>query len=163
MTVTKAWISNSQDFQKLDPSLKSQVDEAISVNSTAVVRQDSGLWEFLGNKTECALLVYVNKSYEKIRDQNMVVKRFNFSSERKRMTTIIQLENKTWRLHTKGASEVILELSTNVLVGGNVVPMSSELKKEIGGAINSFATQGEKKMRTWILRLFRVTYYFLGI
>ena len=68
----------------------------------------------LGNKTECGLLGFVQKlggNYEDIREvfpSEKFVKIYTFNSERKMMTTIIK-KDVEFRVHTKGASEIVLE------------------------------------------------------
>lgn len=67
----------------------------------------------MGNKTECALLDLVQKwegSYDQIRQdipEEKLVKVYTFNSARKMMSTIVQRED-GYRLHTKGASEMVL-------------------------------------------------------
>ena len=148
MTVVKGWISGSLDFEKLPNSVKPLLGDAIALNTTATVRLENGSWKFLGNKTECALLVYSNKldcDFEDLRGKFKVIKRFNFSSERKRMTTVVQT-NDQWRLHCKGASEVILSLSSHVYMDGKVTEMTQDVSNAIGEVINKFATGGKKKV-----------------
>ena len=68
----------------------------------------------LGNKTECALLgmvLHMGKHYDPVRvewPESSFFKVFTFNSQRKCMSTIIKLDNGTYRVFTKGASEVIL-------------------------------------------------------
>jgi Ca2+ transporting ATPase len=69
----------------------------------------------VGNKTECALLGYVQdlgKSYESIREEwpeDRLYKVYTFNSVRKSMSTVIKLDNGNFRLFSKGASEIILK------------------------------------------------------
>lgn len=72
----------------------------------------------LGNKTECALLGFVQAlgvSYEDIRHQwpeDALLKVFTFNSERKSMSTVIRsLEpsKRGYTVFTKGASEMVLK------------------------------------------------------
>jgi magnesium-transporting ATPase (P-type) len=69
----------------------------------------------VGNKTECALLGFVNdlgEDYRAIRARNpdtTFTKVFTFNSARKSMSTIIPLEGGGFRIYTKGASEIILK------------------------------------------------------
>lgn len=70
----------------------------------------------IGNKTECALLGFVNKiggNYEQIRNQfpnDRFVKVYTFSSARKMMSTIVRNTNvnNSYRMYSKGASEMVL-------------------------------------------------------
>lgn len=69
----------------------------------------------VGNKTECALLGLVlelGKSYEAVREEwpeDRLFKVFTFNSVRKSMSTIIKLDNGSYRVISKGASEIILK------------------------------------------------------
>lgn len=75
--------------------------------------------------------------------------RFMFDSARKRMSTIIDLEDdeaaKTEhgygkRLHIKGASEIILETCDSYLdYGGNKQPLDDNIRQEINEIINTYA------------------------
>ena len=70
-----------------------------------------------GNKTECALLGFVNRcggDYQQIRQdypEDSFVKVYTFNSARKSMSTVIKTPD-GWRLFCKGASEVVLNKYT---------------------------------------------------
>lgn len=84
-----------------------------AVNSTADVDFAPASPAFLGSPTECALLVaYTNEkqaSYADARAEAFVVVRHPFSSELKRMTTVVK-EGPENVAYLKGAPEVVLEL-----------------------------------------------------
>lgn len=69
----------------------------------------------VGNKTECSLLGFVEglgKSYQRVRDEipeRAFVRVYTFNSDRKSMSTVINLPDRGYRLYTKGASEIILK------------------------------------------------------
>lgn len=69
----------------------------------------------VGNKTECALLGFVEglgKSYQRVREEvpeKAFVRVYTFNSDRKSMSTVINLPDRGYRLYTKGASEIILK------------------------------------------------------
>lgn len=106
------------------------IAEGIAVNSTAYEDTSEGEDEktkFLGSVTEQALLLFARKlgyDYSILRRQADVIKVFPFSSKRKSMSTVIRvndasaptMENAcTYRIHTKGASEIILKACTHYL------------------------------------------------
>lgn len=68
----------------------------------------------VGNKTECALLGFVQglgMSYQSIRDdipEEIFTRVFTFNSSRKSMSTIVPRPGGGFRLFTKGASEMVL-------------------------------------------------------
>lgn len=81
----------------------------ICVNSTADINKDGG---FIGNPTECALLVAADKSgfdYRKIRGETNVLHTFPFSSETKNMTTAAASDSGL-TVYTKGSPEKILTM-----------------------------------------------------
>lgn len=69
----------------------------------------------VGNKTECALLGFVQnlgKNYQTIRDdipEEMFTRVYTFNSVRKSMSTVIPRQGGGFRLFTKGASEIVLK------------------------------------------------------
>ncbi|EDV90475.1 GH23619 [Drosophila grimshawi] len=69
----------------------------------------------VGNKTECALLGFVQAlgvKYQSIRDEipeDRFTRVYTFNSVRKSMGTVIPRPNGGYRLYTKGASEIIMK------------------------------------------------------
>ena len=83
-----------------------------SLNSTADINTENNAYTFIGNPTECALLVAADKAgqdYQQIRKANGVVHVYPFSSETKNMTTITRTD-KGYMVYTKGSPEKILSL-----------------------------------------------------
>ena len=88
----------------------------------------------VGNRTECALLQLVESlgvSYAEVREAcaPRVVRQFPFSSDRKRMSTLVESQgggdsdeaSPAARLHLKGAAELVLDLCvTRVQPDGSV-------------------------------------------
>lgn len=92
---------------------------SVCVNSDARPKKgNNGEFEQIGNKTECALLEVADKlgfDYEKIRGEDKVKRSIPFSSKRKMMTTIWEVESGKGHVYTKGASEMVLEKVTKIL------------------------------------------------
>lgn len=69
----------------------------------------------MGNKTECALLGFANdlkRDYQAIRNEipeEKLYKVYTFNSVRKSMSTVVQLPDGSFRLYSKGASEILLK------------------------------------------------------
>ncbi len=87
------------------------------INSNANVSQEEGSWSFIGNPTECSLLVAAHKAgtdYQKLRRDADVVRVFPFSSQNKDMSTIVREENGKMILYTKGNPEKILSLCSDI-------------------------------------------------
>lgn len=82
------------------------------LNSTADISIENNQYTFIGNPTECALLVAADKSgkdYQKIRRSFGVVHVYPFSSETKNMMTVVQ-QNCLYVAYIKGSPERILDL-----------------------------------------------------
>jgi len=82
-----------------------------AVNSTANVEFYDDHKEFIGNPTECALLVALNKAkmdYHSLRGSANVIHTYPFSSELKKMTTVVRVGTE-YVAYTKGAPERILQ------------------------------------------------------
>ena len=78
------------------------------LNSTADINDG----KFIGNPTECALLVSAknhNFDYKKIRSEHEIVEVIPFSSETKRMMTTVKTKDGT-TTYAKGSPEVILDM-----------------------------------------------------
>ena len=99
------------------------VKEGIAVNSTANLNIDEGAVKTIGNPTEAALLLWLNKSgvdYSQLRDGARVVSQLTFSTERKYMATVVDsplIGKKV--LYVKGAPEIVFANCNRVAaVGG---------------------------------------------
>lgn len=86
------------------------------INSNANITMEDCNWSFIGNPTECSLLVAAHTcgtDYQKLRASADIVRIFPFSSQNKDMSTIVN-ENGKLMLYTKGNPEKILSLCNNV-------------------------------------------------
>ena len=82
------------------------------VNSTADVHFEGDKPQFIGNPTECAMLVAAHRSgidYKEVRGAYTQVYRYPFSSETKNMTTVVA-EDGGEVAYTKGSPEKILAM-----------------------------------------------------
>ena len=85
-----------------------------------------------GDPTEVALVVLGEKydlGRKKLHAEHKRVGEKPFDSDRKLMSTLNQNEN-GYRVHTKGALDNILKISSTALVNGNVVPLTEEMKED---------------------------------
>ncbi|XP_075406592.1 plasma membrane calcium-transporting ATPase 2 isoform X11 [Tenrec ecaudatus] len=79
-------------------------------------------WQ-VGNKTECGLLGFVldlKQDYEAVRIQTpeeKLYKVYTFNSVRKSMSTVIKLPDDSFRMYSKGASEIVLKKCCKILNG----------------------------------------------
>eukprot|EP00960_Hanusia_phi_P000098 2818-Hanusia_phi.AAC.5 len=168
MTVVKVFCDGSvstMESLKLSPILKKLLCDAAVVNtmSKTNLRASSKGKEpdYLGNDTECGLLVMANKlgangkaidydsedqEYKRIRrefpEDMEGRKQFTFSSDRKRMSTRVKIGPGKYRVFCKGAAEMVVELCTNKYnMDGSVEPMSDKARKEVEAVINQFADE----------------------
>uniref|UniRef100_A0A673XD44 Calcium-transporting ATPase n=1 Tax=Salmo trutta TaxID=8032 RepID=A0A673XD44_SALTR len=99
---------------------------AISLNSAYTTKilpatKEGGLPMQVGNKTECGLLGLVldlKRDYQPIRNQipeEKLYKVYTFNSARKSMSTVIKLSDGSFRMYSKGASEIVLKKCTKIL------------------------------------------------
>ncbi|KAJ3069759.1 Calcium-transporting ATPase 10, plasma membrane-type, partial [Quaeritorhiza haematococci] len=144
------------------------IAESININSTAYEGATaSGKIEFIGSKTEVALLEFTKKCgfpYTSDRNRVKVVEVVPFSSERKRMSTIVEEspdptcqwmpftsdpfvqsiapspKERYW-VYSKGASEIILGRCSSYLTSnGTIAPLTLEKKREFEASITGMAS-----------------------
>ncbi|KAI9472462.1 MAG: PMCA-type calcium-translocating P-type ATPase [Benjaminiella poitrasii] len=169
MTVTEGTLAreafdspeNSKDWsKKVDKDkIVSLIFETVALNSTAFEGKDeNGNVEFVGSKTECALLGFtknLGSDYEQLRHDANIVKVYPFASKRKTMTTIVKVKDANaaetntqsdYRVHVKGASEIVLEACTKYVdAKGDVQELDEEARNKFNGLI---ATYADKALRT---------------
>ncbi len=83
----------------------------------------------IGDTTEGALIVAAAKAgftKKDLENEAPRVHEIPFTSERKRMTTVHKMPEKTLNAYVKGAPEVILERSTHILQKGKVKKLSTQ-------------------------------------
>lgn len=116
MSVTNLFIEENMHTQIEKNNIRAETlnlfCEGICINSNALPKITKNSFEHNGNKTECALLELANKfgfNYEKYRPSDKIKKVIPFSSTRKKMTVVYQLEEEVVRVFSKGAPDVLLE------------------------------------------------------
>lgn len=101
-----------------DGTAAALVKEGIAVNSTANLNKENGEVKTIGNPTEAALLLWLDKNgvdYLPLRDNAEVISQLTFSTERKYMATVVHspLLGKNV-LYVKGAPEIVLAACNSV-------------------------------------------------
>ncbi|KAB8271875.1 hypothetical protein BDV30DRAFT_249797 [Aspergillus minisclerotigenes] len=143
---------------KLFPTIfKKLLIDSIALNSTAFEEEQDGGREFVGSKTEIALLQFA-KDYLHMTDlteerANAHIEHvFPFDSSRKAMGVVYRAGPTGYRLLVKGASEVMLNTSTQTITTGpssksQIVtePISDGARQVILDTINDYA---RKSLRT---------------
>lgn len=132
MTVRKFYAND--ELLEPDQLRDKYIIKNCAINSNANLAQEDEEYSFVGNPTECALLVGLKKSgfdYEDIRNKSEELKTFAFSSQKKRMTRIVKMDGKVMA-YMKGSPGKILNRCNNV---------DEAKKKELTDLMQSFQEQ----------------------
>eukprot|EP01121_Diplochlamys_sp_Union-15-3_P013197 TRINITY_DN4057_c0_g1_i5.p1 TRINITY_DN4057_c0_g1~~TRINITY_DN4057_c0_g1_i5.p1 ORF type:complete len:646 (-),score=121.13 TRINITY_DN4057_c0_g1_i5:46-1914(-) len=152
MTVVEGWIAEKEfnkETDKLDfhPKATDLYTQGVCSNSTTTYHTEDEKLKIIGNPTEGALLQFSEKlgvHFKKVHDACPVVKRFGFTSDRKRMSTLISLEPKgkkpVYRLHVKGASEIILKYCVDCVTSdGKIKKLDGDMLNDLYDKIDEMA------------------------
>uniref|UniRef100_A0AAZ3RPE3 Calcium-transporting ATPase n=1 Tax=Oncorhynchus tshawytscha TaxID=74940 RepID=A0AAZ3RPE3_ONCTS len=131
MTVVQAYVAdkhyrNVPEPQLIPAAIMDILVLGISVNSAyttniMVREKEGGLPRQVGNKTECALLGFANdlkRDYQAIRNEipeEKLYKVYTFNSCRKSMSTVLKNADGSFRMFSKGASEILLKKCSKLL------------------------------------------------
>jgi len=127
---------------------------ACTVCNDAVLQKEAGDWVILGDPTEGALLSVASKAgFQKdlLTDKLPRVAEIPFSSERKRMSVIVEASHKeeiatsdtsSYMMFTKGSAELILERCTKIQVEDEAQPLTAEQRDRILASNNRMAERG---------------------
>ncbi|XP_030920170.1 plasma membrane calcium-transporting ATPase 2 isoform X8 [Geospiza fortis] len=131
MTVVQAYVGDVHYKEIPDPdSIPAKTMEllvnAIAINSAYTTKilppeKEGGLPRQVGNKTECGLLGFVldlKQDYEPVRSlipEEKLYKVYTFNSVRKSMSTVIKMPDGSFRMYSKGASEIVLKKCARIL------------------------------------------------
>ncbi len=154
-----------QELPELNPELPA-VDRALSLlvrasalcNDAVLETGPRGIERAIGDPTEGALVVAAAKfGYDKSKldDRWTRVAEIPFTSERKRMTTIHQINidrdqtNAPWRnapyvAFSKGAVDRLLDVTKGVWVDDEVVPLDDAFRSRVQNANAFLASQGQR-------------------
>lgn len=149
MTVVEAYVNHKQN--RINRSAPASVlnDEEKSLLSISVlcadatIRQgDNGKFETTGDPTETALLDFgvlygvfkneLEKSYPRVAE-------IPFDSERKRMTTVNRMSDKSTRVNVKGGLDEVLSVCNRIVINGGIRPLTPEDRSLVSKANESMA------------------------
>lgn len=131
MTVVQAYISEKHykkipEASAIPEKTLSYLITGISVNCAYTSKilspeKEGGLPRHVGNKTECALLGLVldlKRDYQDVRNEipeEALYKVYTFNSVRKSMSTVLKNADGSFRIFSKGASEIVLKKCFKIL------------------------------------------------
>lgn len=131
------------------PDLKTLLVAGALCNDAELVIPDNGTpngsssdYRIIGDPTEGALVVALEKSGISRKEMEEVLPRvyeFPFDSERKRMSTVHQIQEDNYVSYTKGGPDVILARCTHVLENNKVVLLTDEKRNDILSANETMA------------------------
>ncbi|XP_037315724.2 plasma membrane calcium-transporting ATPase 1 isoform X2 [Pungitius pungitius] len=175
MTVVQAFIAEKHYKKVPDPeaipaSILDILILGIAVNCAYTSNimspeKEGGLPRQVGNKTECALLGFstdLKRDYHAVRNEipeEKLYKVYTFNSVRKSMSTVLKMADGSYRMFSKGASEILLKKCSKILTANGeakvfrprdrddmvkkvIEPMASEGLRTICLAYRDF-TEGE--------------------
>ena len=128
------------------------LDTAIALNSTAELNDGKPI----GNPTESALLLWLDaqgKDYEELRKQVNVLKQLPFSTERKMMATLAEVDGETY-LFVKGAPEIVMK---KCIIEDRMLRQSAEELDEWQHKAMRTLAFAYKKIATSIMRTSRTS------
>ena len=128
------------------------LDTAIALNSTAELNDGKPI----GNPTESALLLWLDaqgKDYEELRKQVNVLKQLPFSTERKMMATLAEVDGETY-LFVKGAPEIVMK---KCVIEDRMLRQSAEELDEWQHKAMRTLAFAYKKIETSIMRTSRTS------
>ena len=128
------------------------LDTAIALNSTAELNDGKPI----GNPTESALLLWLDaqgKDYEELRKQVNVLKQLPFSTERKMMATLAEVDGETY-LFVKGAPEIVMK---KCIIEDRMLKQSAEELDEWQHKAMRTLAFAYKKVETSIMRTSRTS------
>ncbi|OHT02234.1 calcium motive P-type ATPase [Tritrichomonas foetus] len=155
MTVVKFFNDGTDQGQK--PELTKEMEEifcesvAINTNAFMTVKEGHTQPEYVGSSSECALLQMLPNfgiDYKQIRDDNPIVILHEFSSARKKMSTIIA-KNGQFRVYTKGAPDFVLRTCSHYLKSdGSRKELTEDIHQQLLDKVTEYA---DMSLRTMLL------------
>ncbi len=144
MTVVEAYVNHQRDIINRAAPATVLNDDQHRLLSISVLCADAqvsiiedGKLEFTGDPTETALLdfgILYGMYKADIEKKSPRVAEIPFDSERKRMTTVNRMNEKSTRVNVKGGLEEVLEVCDKIIIDGEVRSITSADKEQIRNA-----------------------------
>ncbi len=142
------FIVEDSDEYEINPELEQLLRACVLCND-ALLHKKAKNWEILGDPTEGALLTLAGKGGLYREDLWLKMPRIAeipFSSERKRMSVIVQTFQEKGRspyvMYSKGSPEIILERCTKIYGNNQAVSLNNEQRRHILAQNDQWAAQG---------------------
>jgi Ca2+-transporting ATPase len=136
MTVVEAYVNHKRDLiNRMAPASVLNAEEmrllSISVlcADARIKKNDDGKVSFTGDPTETALLdfgVLYNLYKDETEKDFPRVAEIPFDSERKRMTTVNKISDRSTRVNVKGGLDEVLSVCSSILINGETRPITGE-------------------------------------
>ncbi|KAI9368723.1 hypothetical protein BJX61DRAFT_522635 [Aspergillus egyptiacus] len=142
-------ISVSDMLQRFPPQFKDLLVHSLALNTTAFEEQRDSQKEFVGNKTEIALLQLASDNFDmnlsEVQAGNSIEHVYPFDSSRKAMAVVYRVPG-GYRFLVKGAPELLLKATTRMVVpepldekGIATESLPETVRASISGRIDSYA------------------------
>ncbi|KAG2500891.1 hypothetical protein HYH03_001650 [Edaphochlamys debaryana] len=151
MTVVEGWFAGTAfdhcpTPEELPQELCDELKLNCALNSKAFVLEEKGKIEFVGNRTECALLQMLKNwgcDYAAVREEYdaSLFKMFGFSSAKKMASATIKFSDK-FRHYNKGAAEWVLKRCTSMYDGARIVEMTDADRQKLVEVVTGMAKRG---------------------
>ena len=137
--------------EQLPDTVRQEIVLNCALNSKAFLTEDekTGLVGFVGNRTECALLLMIQKNwgedYRSLRNEyeDKLVEVYGFTSERKMASVLVRRTPNTLRLYNKGAAEMVLTRCIAAIgADGEPKALSEQGKEELLRTVTQMASRG---------------------
>ncbi|OHT11104.1 calcium-translocating P-type ATPase, PMCA-type family protein [Tritrichomonas foetus] len=117
---------DGQDFEQdsgftdIHPDVMKVLADSIGCNTNAymTIKPGETVPQYIGKSTECALLKMImdcNFDYKEIREMHQTLVLHDFNSTRKRMSSVVQHSENSFRVYAKGAPEILIKKCTHYL------------------------------------------------
>jgi Ca2+-transporting ATPase len=147
--------SFSEQGRLIDPQEKDLVRllKIGTLANNADIEKANGNWRIVGDPTEGAIIVAAKKAgiLEEIRKNSTRIVEYPFDSDRRRMTTVDEMQGVGRIVSMKGAPEAVLSRCTRIIHADGLSPLTKEDRKMIlaradgmaGGALRVLAFAGK--------------------
>jgi P-type Ca2+ transporter type 2C len=136
MEVAESSAGKPEDSSDLPQTPAQWIALNAAVNGTAHLEERDGKIMVIGNSTEGALLRWLRQytlDYLQLRAETRTTKQYLFDGNRKRMSTVVHMDGRSWLL-VKGAPEIVAGLCTEKPDLGSVSVLASRAMRTLAFA-----------------------------